>query len=304
MLALRVLLIEVVAQLDGFHFSPFLYLIIPFLAFQYFGNSIGYWLALIAWLTYLVKITLYNPIWYHSDIAFFNLLLFSTGLIFIITMARVVHKEKASRVHAEQLLSQLEVSHQQLKAYAEQVEELATTKERNRLARDIHDSLGHSLTIINVQLEKALAFRQRNPEEAVQAVSDAKRLASEALRDVRRSVGTLRATNSTFSFTGAMNALVESMRGEQLTIEMSITGSDQDFSRQMLMALYRAAQEGLTNIQKHASASAVQLHIDFRETEASLTLTDNGSGFEPSLLPVFHRQAQERHRLHRSMPPV
>jgi len=284
LLCLRTVLIEVVAQLDDFHFSPFLYLIIPFLAFQYFGNSIGYWLALAAWLTYLFKISLYNPLWYHFSNSFFNFLLFSTGLVFVMTMARVVLKEKASRVRAEALLSDLEASHQQLKAYAEQVAELATTKERNRLARDIHDSLGHSLTVINIQLEKALAFRQRNPQEAVQAVRDAKELASAALQEVRHSVGTLRTTDETFSFSSAIDALVEAMRNDQFVVEVSMTGSTDGYSRETLMVLYRATQEGLTNIQKHAAARIVQLSIDFQETEAHLSLSDDGRGFEPSLL--------------------
>lgn len=109
------------------------------------------------------------------------------GIILVITIARVVAKEKASRARAEEL-------HRQLQAYAGQIAELATTRERNRLARSIHDTLGHYLTVINVQLEKSLAVRDKKPREADQAVSDAKRVAREALQEVRQSVGALRAT--------------------------------------------------------------------------------------------------------------
>src|SRR6185369_9754171 len=92
-------------------------------------------------------------------------------------IARVVSNERFSRARAEQLLEELEISHRQLKAYAGQVAELATTRERNRLARDIHDSLGHYLTVINVQLEKAEVFRDRDQGAASQAVADARSLA-------------------------------------------------------------------------------------------------------------------------------
>jgi len=284
LLLARVILIEYVAQLDNFDLSPFLYLIPPFLAAQYFGNRAGYLLAALAWMTYLVKLWLRAPDWYIDGRIDNNFIIFTLGLIFAITMARTVIKEKESRVRAEQLLTELEASHQQLKTYSEQVAELATTRERNRLARDIHDTLGHYLTVINVQLEKALAFRKRDPHEADLAVSDAKHLASEALQDVRSSVGALRATDEKFSFSSAIESLVDRVRGDTLAVEVDIAGKEAGFSKQALITLYRAAQEGLTNVQKHAKASSVCVDIHFMESEANLSLSDNGCGFDLSLL--------------------
>jgi signal transduction histidine kinase len=223
----------------------------------------------------------------------FNII-FGLALVFSLALVHVLVREKASRTRSEHLLvelreahQQLEEAHQQLRLYAEQVEELATTKERNRLARDIHDSLGHYLTIINVQLEKALAFRERDHEEADQAVRDAKRLASEALQDVRRSVSTLRATEEMFIFTSAITDLVERLQSSQLELSFQMKGSDEGYSKQALISLFRAAQEGLTNIQKYAAASSAQLEIDFGEAVATLCLTDNGRGFEPGTLAAL-----------------
>jgi signal transduction histidine kinase len=192
-----------------------------------------------------------------------------------------VNKEKASRARAEELLAELEVSHQQLKDYAGQVAELATTRERNRLARDIHDSLGHYLAVINVQLEKALAFRAKKPREADQAVSDAKQLASEALQDVRRSVSALRAAGELPELIPSLATLVERVRSDHCLVELHIEGSEDGFSKPGLLTLYRAAQEGLTNIQKHAGASHAWIELHFGEQEATLSLRDNGRGFDP-----------------------
>lgn len=297
LLLTRIILIEAVAQLDNFNFSPFLYLIPPFLACLYFGNKVSYGVAAIAWITYVVKLWLRTSDWYHNDRIVNNLIVFTLGLIFSITMARTVVGEKASRAHAEQLLAELEESHQQLKTYAAQVAELATTKERNRLARDIHDSLGHYLTVINVQLEKALAFRTRKPAEADLAVGDAKRLASEALQDVRRSVGTLRTTDETFTFPAAIDELVERVRSDQLALEVCIQGSEADFSKQALIALYRAVQEGLTNVQKHAKANAVHLDVQFAERETTMCLRDNGNGFDLSLLQALQPERDGQYGL-------
>ncbi|HLG76105.1 MAG TPA: histidine kinase, partial [Ktedonobacteraceae bacterium] len=162
----RISLIEVLSWLDHIAYTPFLYLIPPFLACMYFGELAGYGMAALAWIVYFVKHMYYSPGWLSNGTERHYLVLFTMGLALVVMMARVVLKEKASRTRAEELLAELEISHRQLKEYAGQVAELATTTERNRLARDIHDTLGHFLTVINVQLEKALAYRDTKPQEA------------------------------------------------------------------------------------------------------------------------------------------
>lgn len=276
----RMIFIEAVAWLDHFDLSPFLYLVVPYLAWMSFGNRVGYWFAGLAWGAYVVEHLLIDPDWLTHPEEVHYLGIFSLGLIFVMTMAHMVMKEKASRTRAEQLFGALENSHHQLKRYAEQVAELATAKERNRLARDIHDSLGHYLTVINVQLEMALAIRGKSPREADQAISNAKRLASDALQDVRRSVGTLRSGQEGFSCASAVTALVEHVRTSQFDADLHITGSEAGFSQQGLIALYRAAQEGLTNVQKHAGTAHARVELVFETHSARLCMSDNGCGFE------------------------
>ncbi len=289
LLLLRIGLIEVVAQLDDFSFSPFLYMIIPFTASLYFGTRLSYALAGLAWVAYIAKVTWYQTGWVADPATRHLSLLFTVGLVFAVAMARVVRNERASRARAEHLLAELEQSHQQLQAYAEQVGELATVRERNRLARDIHDSLGHYLTVINVQLEKALVFRDRQPAAADQAVGDAKRLAREALHDVRRSVGALRTTAPPpqFVLRDSLQTLVADTRSPRLRIDLRLDGDETGFSRPARMALYRAAQEGLTNVQKHAHATQVTLHLDCADGTAHLTIRDDGRGFDPATLAAL-----------------
>ena len=167
------------------------------------------------------------------------------------------------------------------------MEELATAKERNRLARDLHDSLGHYLTIINVQLEKALTYRERDPEEGDQAVRDAKRLASEALQDVRHSVSTLRTMDEAFIFAPALEALVERLRSTHLLVESGIEGREEGYSKQALMSLFRVAQEGCTNIQKYAHAASARIEVHFGDAIATLRLSDDGQGFEAAQLSAL-----------------
>jgi signal transduction histidine kinase len=280
LLLTRIVFIEILSWLDRFQYTPFLYLIVLFLACLYFGELVGYGLAVLAWVVYIVKHQYYGPGWLSNGTELHYLVLFTVGIVLVITIARVVSREKASRTRAEELLVELEASHQQLKEYAGQVAELATTRERNRLARDIHDTLGHYLTVINVQLEKALALRDKKPEEAIQAVSDAKRLASEALQDVRRSVGTLRMTQELPEFTPSLTELVERVQSDTCAVDLNMEGDEDSFSKQGLLALYRVVQEGLTNVQRHAGASHIWIDLHFGEQKATLILRDNGHGFD------------------------
>lgn len=281
---LRTVLIIAISIADSFNLSLFLFLFIPFTSFPVFGAGVSYALAVVAWLFYLAKITPDHPLWYRDveQVIFFSI--YTLGLVFIVAMAHVVRREQRSRTDAEKLLADLEESHRQLQSYALRIAELAATEERNRLARDIHDSLGHYLTVINVQLEKALAFRERQPIAAEQAVKDAKRLAGEALQDIRRSVGALRNAPERFSLVQNLQELVKNVADGQLQVALTIDGDEQGFSRQALITLYRAAQEGLTNVQKHADANHVTVQITLTEQEGELCLHDDGKGFDPAEL--------------------
>jgi signal transduction histidine kinase len=220
---------------------------------------------------------------FHENETMFHALLL-LGVILLFYVAYLIRQERLNRRHAETLLRELEESHRQLQAYAAQVAELAATEERNRLARDIHDSLGHYMAVINVQLEKALAFRNRNAAEADQAVRESKRLASEALREIRRSVSTLRGTPEPFSLCQTLTELVNNMNTGQFSIKLDIQGDEAGYSRQSRLTLYRAAQEGLTNIQKHAQASRVTVRVRLNAQAADLYIDDNGQGFDPDTL--------------------
>ena len=283
----RIILIVCIILIEGLDFTPFLFLIPPYLAVVYFGNKVGYAMAALAIAAYLVPVWLHNPHWYLNPISAFLAIAFCFAVVFVVLMARVVCLEKAgrireqaSRIRAEELLAEVEHAHRQLKVYAERVAELAAMEERNRMAREIHDGLGHALMAINVQLEKALVYYDKQPQEALQAMSDAKRVVKEALQDVRRSVHVLRTQEEAFACSHGITLLVEQLRENALIVDFEVTGSEESFANSARKALYRVAQEGFTNIQKHALASRVEVNLRFGKGEASLSVRDNGCGFD------------------------
>jgi signal transduction histidine kinase len=283
-------LFEGVVALDSSMVSLFLYPLIPFSAYFGFGSTLSSLLGLVyliaaGWRTWHL-----DNLWYMNVGTTSTLVAFVFVLIFMQVVAPVIKRDEQSRRRTEELLAELRASHLKLQMYAAQVGELAATEERNRLARDIHDSLGHHLTVINIQLEKTLAYQERDPEEATQAIRDAKHAAAEALQDVRRSVSTLRNADEHFSLRTALHELAARVDNAAFVIDLNISGDEKGYSRPVLMTLYRAAQEGVTNIQKYAQASRVTLDVQFGEQLAQLVLRDDGQGFS---LSTLNHAAQE-----------
>lgn len=228
LLAARVVLYEAVAALDCAGFSKFLYLLVPFQAYFSLGKRAGYALGVLYLGVLVARFSAEDPLWYRQDRYVSVLLIYVVGLAFVVVMARALQDEARSRARAERLLDDLAASHARLRASAERVAELAAAEERNRLARDIHDSLGHHLTAITIQLEKALAFRERDPPEADRAVQDARQSAQAALTDVRRSVAAPRGAGEPFSLRTALHAPVEQAGDARFTIDLRIDGTGFD----------------------------------------------------------------------------
>jgi signal transduction histidine kinase len=201
---------------------------------------------------------------------------YAAGFIFTIAFTILTAREIRARKEAERLHTELEAANARLRAQADAAEELATTRERNRLAREIHDGVGHYLTVVKTQLDAASVLLPADPARARHAVNQAARLAGEALDDVRRSVGTLR--NDTPR--PPLAALLQQLAADAApTPELRIAGAPRPLAPAAEHALYRAAQEGLTNMRKHAGATHATLTLDFTDPgRVRLTLLDNGRG--------------------------
>lgn len=211
--------------------------------------------------------------WRGMREAIFN---YSSGFIFTIAFTLVTKQAVKAREREEQLRREVEAANEQLRAQAVQAEDLATTRERNRVAREIHDGVGHYLTVVKTQLDAAAAILPTQPDQALAAITKAARLTGEALDDVRRSVGTLRTDVTRPPLPEALRQLaVHSEPAPTLTVE----GEPRPLPPGVEHAFYRAAQEGLTNIHKHARATCALMRLDFRAPQrVVLELADNGVG--------------------------
>ena len=202
-----------------------------------------------------------------------------TAIFFVAVFAQLRLNEQQAREHAEQLMLELEKANVQLAAYATQAEELAMTQERNRLAREIHDNLGHTLTIVNVQIEAAKVVMDSDPGRALDAMNKAQELTQKGLTRVRESVAALRESPVSSQPLGeAIASLVKEAQSTGIVTEFQVTGKPQSLENKVTLALYRAAQEGLTNVCRHARASRVDVLLDYQPGEVRLEIRDNGVG--------------------------
>lgn len=207
---------------------------------------------------------------------------FFAGLIFVITFSRVVVNEQRARAEAQRLASELGAANDKLRDYAAQAEDFATTRERNRIAREIHDGLGHYLTVINMQIQAARAVLDHDRPRAEATLDKAQHLTREALTDIRRSVTVLRAAPTDGrSLPEALASLAEESCAAGVVTELSVRGVPRRLDAQAELVLYRAAQEGLTNVRKHAAAARAELALDYRDpTVACVAVSDDGHGAE------------------------
>jgi signal transduction histidine kinase len=173
----------------------------------------------------------------------------------------------------------LAAAHQTLREYAVRVEDLATVQERNRLAREIHDSLGHHLTVIHVHLEAARAQLSGQQPAAADALNQALSLTRDGLAEVRRSVAALRASPlENRSLPDALETTLAECRQAGLPVQLAVTGIPRPLPPPAKQALFRAVQEGLTNARKHARASQAEVTLDYRNASVCVTVRDNGAG--------------------------
>ena len=205
---------------------------------------------------------------------------FIAGLVFIVVFTQMALNEEASRQEVERLVNELTNANQRLREYALAVEDLATIKERNRLAREIHDGLGHYLTTIHMQIQAAIAVQVRAPERAAEILVKAQALTQEALTDVRQSVFALhQKVDNHVSLTDQIQKLMENARSFGIEPNMQVLGSPRALELPVHWTLFRAAQEGISNTCKHSGANHLWIVLDYQKPDTViLAVSDDGAG--------------------------
>lgn len=213
----------------------------------------------------------------------------SIPVIFISALNEAIDKVKAFAIggsdyitkpfQVEEVLARIE-NQLTIRRLNRRLEQLAALEERNRIARDIHDSLGHALVGLNMQIQSSLSLWEKHPQKAFEFLVEAKQLGSEALNAVRESVSAVRSDPLQGQLLEeAIARLVSEFHattGLLPTCQIALTHPT---SQSLNTVIYRIIQEGLTNICKYAAATDVHIQVQSTSTGVSLMIQDNGRGF-------------------------
>ncbi len=211
-----------------------------------------------------------NPLNYQLSSA----LSFGLTLIFAFPLLYALLAERRSRF-------QLALAHKRLRHYARLVEDQASLQERNRIAREIHDALGHTLTAQSIQLENAQLFLHQDPSRADIFLQQAQTLLLRSIEEVRQSVKSLHTDPlQGKSLEAAIRDVLEEFElttGIQPRQQIQLP---EGLSAEVRIVLYRILQEALTNICKHSHATEVTVELRAIDQAILLQIQDNGDGFD------------------------
>ena len=156
-------------------------------------------------------------------------------------------------------------------------------EERERIARELHDVIAHSVSVMVVQAGAGERVLDDNPEQARAAFQSIRETGSEALDEMRRLLGLLRQKNDALSLApqpsiARLGVLVEEVRAAGLPTELAVEGKPTTLAPGIELSAYRIVQEALTNIRKHAGVASASVRVRYAEQEVVLEVDDNGKG--------------------------
>lgn len=276
-----VLSLMVLFVLGSTWFSPsltgdaYLLLIIVGMAFRLLAGP-----AAIALTSSAVALWLLIPYYFFgADILLGLSLSVFFALSFFIAIGWLVRRNTFQLEHAKKLTMELQKANEELRISRLREKDLAVVEERIRLARDIHDGLGHHLTVLNVQLQAARIQLETEPEAAAEAISICRQEAQLALEEVRRSVAVMRSSPlNGSSLEEALEKLIrEFARNTPLDPAFEVVGDPYALEAPAAMTCFRVVQEGLTNIQKHArDPKNVGIRLEYTPQAVLVSVSDDG----------------------------
>jgi NarL family two-component system sensor histidine kinase YdfH len=206
-------------------------------------------------------------------------------LAFVLVYVVLFGRQAQAREQAQELLRELEAAHRQLQAYADRVEELTISQERERMARELHDTLAQGLAGLILQLEAADSHLDHgDPLQAQEVVQQAMRRARTTLDEARRAIRALRPAVLEYgSLIEALGREVDQFaEGTGVRAVLDVAAGSPDVSPEMAQDILRIVQESLSNVARHAHAGHVLVQLAKTEQGFQVVVKDDGVGFDPA----------------------
>jgi len=207
---------------------------------------------------------------------------------FIMVISALYRRQVDAREEAQELVTELAAANRQISAYAQEVERLTLTQERQRMARELHDTLAQGVAGMIMQLEAANSHLTNGRHDRAQTiVQDTLSRARTTLAEARAAIDNLRTQEKPAPFGQQLAAFcAEWQRGTGIACDYRIeTETADSLTPTQQEHVERMVSEALTNVAKHAQATAVTLDLHQEDKQLHLTISDNGQGFDPNAVP-------------------
>lgn len=237
------------------------------------------WRAALPWVALFTAVTFVGGLYVIGRPGLLAVVATAGGNAIFAGLAAAVRQTQLANRRVHGLLQEVREAHERLRALTEATQQLAVAQERERIAREMHDALGHRLTVAVVQLEGARRLIPTAPERAAGMVDTMRDQLKEGLAELRETVAALRSPVRA-TLTSSLERLAtafEAATGIEVRVELPEVLPELDQGQHH--ALYRVAQEGLTNVQRHAGASTVWLSIEATPHALTLWVADDGRGY-------------------------
>jgi len=201
--------------------------------------------------------------------------------VLILVIAAFAQHNKEEKERKDVLYKELLDVHKQLEQYAEEVNRLSVVEERNRIARDIHDTLGHNMTALIMQLQMAEHLLKEDAKKAEELLTNAVRAARDSMAGIREVVETLRGSGTALAPAESIKKLVNEFSvktGVEIRLDINGEAAIQDSAANI--AVYRIIQEAMTNAVRHGKATGISIKLDYSCDSITFCVKDNGSGAE------------------------
>lgn len=228
-----------------------------------------------------------------------------TFIVFAAIVGRLIHKLLYAQEKIKEQYDELQETHQalttahdQLHDYSMKVEKLTLVQERNRISGEIHDTVGHKMTALLVQIQVAKELMGIQPEKSRETILLCEELARNALQELRLSVRTLKEDHQSQSFIVAVKRILEDyqeMTG--LKSNIYVKGDVLQIPPSIQLDLTRMIQESITNAVRHGQATECHVSIEIAESVIEASIQDNGTG-SPEVNPGFGMKNMRERVLH------
>ena len=149
-------------------------------------------------------------------------------------------------------------------------------EERLRIARELHDSLTHSISVIQVQAGVAVHLARKRGEDVPPALMAIEEAGADAVRELRATLGVLRSEDGDGSGLSQLDGLVARARAAGLPVTVTVTGQQRPLPPEADQAAYRIVQEALTNVTRHAGHACASVHLHYTPEALSIQVDDDG----------------------------